>query len=210
MIKLVYSIITFFVFVTFVGLQTLQAETLNTDAKSSSKNEVVTVADKKAETLTEDQIPLKIESSAKATDSQSQAGKLVLTLAVLVGMLGTAFYFIRKYSFSNKDSKSNLNIKVLTQHHLGPKKTLAVVRVAGESILIGVTDHNISMIKSLSLIDDEIPLESGPEHFAQALNGQHQAPVAHEMNSDLIEDDFSFSGIKTSVTQKLKSMRNFQ
>jgi len=209
MMKLIYSILTFFVFVTFVGIQTLQAETLNTDAKASN-NEVTAAADKKVEALTEDQIPLKIESSAKAADNQSQAGKLVLTLAVLVGMLGTAFYFIRKYSFSNKVSKSNLNIKILTQHHLGPKKTLAVVRVAGESILIGVTDHNISMIKSLSLIDDEIPLESGPEDFAQALNGQPSAAASHEMNSDLIEDDFSFSGIKTSVTQKLKSMRNFQ
>ena len=205
MIKYIYAIFVFICLMTFFNIETLHAENSLQDSVSNQEK----VVELKTDSLAEDQIPLKIDAGVKATDSQSQAGKLVLTLAVLVGMLGTGFYFIRKYSFSNKESKSNIKIKILTQHHLGPKKTLAVVRVAGESILIGVTDQNISMIKSLSLIDDEIPVESGPEHFEQALSGNHQNHLSQEMNTDL-EDDFSFSGIKSSVTQKLKSMRNFQ
>lgn len=163
--------------------------------------------------IPENEIPLKMDKAAAAPAAASQSGRLVLTLIILAGMAGTGFYFARKYAFSNKINKSNMQIKILTQHHLGPKKSLAIVRVAGESILIGVTDQNISMIKSLSLIDDEVPAEM-PSQFSQAMAHQPNSlalneSASHNLESDP-EDDFSFSGIKSNVSQKLKSMRNIQ
>ena len=108
-----------------------------------------------AATLPEDQIPLKIENQIKTADASANTSKMVVSFGVVALMLGAAYYFIRKYSTANKTGpKSNMQIKVLSQHYLGPKKSLAIVRVAGESILIGVTDQNISMIKALSLLDD--------------------------------------------------------
>ena len=99
-----------------------------------------------------------------------------------------------------------MQIKVLSQHYLGPKKSLVIVRVAGESILVGVTDSNISMIKSLALIDDEVPVET-PKNFADALNSE-KAPMMKlskaasstvGMSQDELEEEFSFSGLKTAV-----------
>lgn len=162
----------------------------------------------------ENEIPLKLEKTTNSQETTSQTGKLFLTLFVLVGMGGAGFYLARKYAFSNKINKSNMQIKVLTQHHLGAKKSLAIIRVAGESILIGVTDQNISMIKSLSLIDDEVPAELSSQSFAEtmAAGGGEQIVQSKEMTelASEVEDDFSFAGIKTNVSQKLKSMRNFQ
>ncbi|MCM2354801.1 MAG: flagellar biosynthetic protein FliO [Pseudobdellovibrio sp.] len=162
----------------------------------------------------ENEIPLKLEKTANSQENTSQAGKLFLTLFVLVGMGGAGLYLARKYAFSNKINKSNMQIKVLTQHHLGAKKSLAIIRVAGESILIGVTDQNISMIKSLALIDDEVPAELPSQSFAEtmATGGGEQIVQSKEMTelAGEVEDDFSFAGIKTNVSQKLKSMRNFQ
>ena len=162
----------------------------------------------------ENEIPLKLEKAATNQEKTSQTGKLFLTLFVLVGMGGVGFYMARKYAFSNKINKSQMEIKVLTQHHLGAKKSLAIIRVAGESILIGVTDQNISMIKSLSLIDDEVPAELPSQSFAatMAAGGGEQIVQAKEITelAGEVEDDFSFAGIKTNVSQKLKSMRNFQ
>lgn len=167
----------------------------------------------KAEAPSESEIPLKLEKTASSQENTSQTGKLFLTLFVLIGMGGASYFLARKYAFSNKINKSNMQIKVLTQHHLGAKKSLAIIRVAGESILIGVTDQNISMIKSLSLIDDEIPAEI-PNSFAatMAAGGGEQIVQSKDI-ADLafeVEDDFSFAGIKTNVSQKLKSMRNLQ
>lgn len=161
----------------------------------------------------ESEIPLKLEK-ASTPQQTSQSGKLFLTLFVLVGMGGAGFFLARKYAFSNKIHKSNTQIKVLSQHHLGAKKSLAIIRVAGESILIGVTDQNISMIKSLSLIDDEVPAEVTSQSFAatMALGGGEQVVQSKEITelASEVEDDFSFAGIKSNVSQKLKSMRNFQ
>ena len=165
------------------------------------------------QTTPESEIPLKLEKAA-TTQQTSQSGKLFLTLFLLVGMGGAGVFLARKYAFSNKIHKSNTQIKVLSQHHLGAKKSLAIIRVAGESILIGVTDQNISMIKSLSLIDDEVPAEVTSQSFAQtmALGGGEQVVQSKEITelASEVEDDFSFAGIKSNVSQKLKSMRNFQ
>ena len=162
----------------------------------------------------ESEIPLKLEKTVNSQENTSQTGKLFLTLFVLVGMGGAGLYLARKYAFSNKINKSNMQIKVLTQHHLGAKKSLAIIRVAGESILIGVTDQNISMIKSLALIDDEVPAELPSQSFAEtmAAGGGEQIVQSKEITelAGEVEDDFSFAGIKTNVSQKLKSMRNFQ
>lgn len=162
----------------------------------------------------ESEIPLKLEKAAVSQEGTSQTGKLFLTLFVLVGMGGAGVFLARKYAFSNKINKSNMQIKVLSQHHLGAKKSLAIIRVAGESILIGVTDQNISMIKSLSLIDDEVPAELPSQSFAatMAAGGDDQVMQSRDITelAGEVEDDFSFAGIKSNVSQKLKSMRNFQ
>ncbi len=157
------------------------------------------------EAAPEDQIPLKIEATVKTADATNNTSKMLLTFTVVGLMIGAAYYFVRKNSVQNKSGKSNMQIKVLSQHYLGPKKSLAIVRVAGESILIGITDQNISMIKALSLMDDELP-QVLPKNFEDSLTEKTEMLADAEM----IEDEFSFAGLKTTVSQKLKSMRSLQ
>lgn len=157
------------------------------------------------EAAPEDQIPLKIETAVKTADTTNNTPKMLLTFTVVGLMIGAAYYFVRKNSIQNKTGKSNMQIKVLSQHYLGPKKSLAIVRVAGESILIGITDQNISMIKALSLMDDELP-QVLPKNFEDSLTEKTEMLTDAEM----IEDEFSFAGLKTTVSQKLKSMRSLQ
>lgn len=159
-----------------------------------------------ATTLSEDQIPLKIEVATKTLDASANTTKMVASFAVVTLMLGAAYYFIRKYSIANRSGgKSNMQVKVLSQHFLGPKKSLAIVRVAGESILIGITDQNISMIKALSLLDDELP-QVLPKNFVDTLT--EKTEIISE--DEAVEDEFTFSGLRTTVSQKLKSMRSLQ
>ncbi len=156
--------------------------------------------------LPEDQIPLKIEQQVKAADPATNTTKMLVSFVVVGLMLGAAYYLIRKYGTANKSgAKSNMQIKILSQHFLGPKKSLAIVRVAGESILIGVTEQNISMIKALSLMDDELP-QVLPKNFEDTL--VEKADALNDIEN--MEDEFSFAGLKTTVSQKLKSMRSLQ
>lgn len=150
--------------------------------------------------LSESEIPLQLD---KPKVAESQAGSLFKALfgIAIVGILATvAYMMIKKHSIKNAKNP-HTQIKVLTQHYLGPKKSLAIVRVAGESILIGVTDQNINMIKSLSLLDEDIP-EDVPTVFEKVLSKSQAKDL------DIQEDDFSFTGIKDLVSSKLKNMRS--
>ena len=180
-----------------------------------------TTAVPKIDTRKESEIPLNLEGKKKASEDSSSLFRIVMSLAVL-GVVGTgAFIFLRKYSVP-KASKHQTQIKVLQQHYLGPKKSLAIVRVAGESILIGITDNNINMLKSLSLLDDEIP-EEAPQSFGKILGSnaasfdedeeqQEEAPVRRRAKSKDLDSDeeFAISGIKDIVSKRLKGMRSFQ
>lgn len=163
----------------------------------------------KTDNRKESEIALNFESHKKTAENDSPLFKILFSIS-LVGIIGTgAFFFLRKYAIP-KAMKTQTQIKILQQHYLGPKKSLAIVRVAGESILIGITDHNINMIKSLSLLDDEVP-EEAPAHFSKVFNsfGLPKAELSEsEGNED--KEDFSFGGIKDVVSKRLKGMRNLE
>jgi flagellar protein FliO/FliZ len=149
--------------------------------------------------IAESDIPVQLESQKKGADAPNMMFRIVGSIAI-VGLMGTAaVFYIRKYRLQNVDSATMPTIKVLSQHHLGPKKSLALVRVAGESILIGVTDQNINLIKSLSLLDEDIPSDI-PVKFDQTLAVAEKAPMSDE--------EFSMSGIKDFVSTRLKNMRS--
>lgn len=187
-------------------------------------NEVIatgrSIASESKAVLTEKEIPLNVEVNKKMTDSTSNTTRLFLTVFIMLSVMGTTYYMVRKYKLSNNINKSNTKIKILSQHYLGPKKSLAIIHVAGESMLIGVTDSNISMIKSLSLIDDEVPSHL-PQNFSDTLQIKDEvtpsrpmmktAPAGASSKATSVEDleeEFSFSGIKDTVSKKLKSMRS--
>lgn len=167
------------------------------------------------DTRKENEIPLNLDAAKKASGEGSSVFRILFSLALL-GLVGTgAFIFLRKYAVP-KAMKNQTQIKVLQQHYLGPKKSLAIIRVAGESILVGITDHNINMIKSLSLLDDEVP-EEIPQNFESVIedfDNDDEAPIKKQ-NKRAVKDldadeEFAISGIKDIVSKRLKGMRSFQ
>lgn len=181
----------------------------NTVAGNKIENTISATANKK-----ETEIPVQLETEKKSAGNEHPVFKIILSLAI-VGVLGCAgFLFIRRYRHSNVGKGSQKQIKVLQQHYLGPKKSLAIIRVAGESILIGITDQNISLIKELSLLDDEVP-EVTPKNFNSVFSQKNAAMDFSDMannaprsNSDEANDEFSIAGIKDFVSSKMKNMRS--
>ncbi len=158
--------------------------------------------------LKENEILVNLESTKKAAAAESPLLRVFASICI-VGILGFgAYYLVRKYRFGNPQAQAT-QIKVLSQHYLGPKKSLAIIRVAGESILVGITDHNISMIKSLSLLDEDIPEET-PKEFHSVFNlTRKQNETAPDKDGEAREE-FSISGIKDFVSLKMKNMRSLE
>ena len=186
--------------------QTVSATT-NSVVNPPTESETLTVqANDKIEIRTpaETEIPLNLETPKKAVASEGIVGKVIYSIAILILLAGGIFYFLRRYALP-KNSQVQAQIKVLSQHHFGPKRSLALVRVAGESILIGITDQNINLVKSLSLLDEDVP-EDMPKSFSSTLKEQS----TDDNQTTTSEEDFAISGIKDIVQRRLKSMRNFQ
>jgi flagellar protein FliO/FliZ len=145
--------------------------------------------------IAEDQIPVVLETTKKSAGAESTVFKSIMTLSIVGILLFGVYFFSKRYLGKAQRTNQATDIKVLSQHYLGPKKSLAIIRVAGESILIGVTDQNISLIKPLALLDEEVPTET-PANFKRVMDENNE--------------DFSISGIKDFVSDRLKNMRSIQ
>jgi flagellar protein FliO/FliZ len=169
--------------------------------------------------LPENQIPVLAEVKDAKKSSNDQFYRIMATLGILAVGLGAALFGLKKWSAKSGGRNINTKIKVLTTHHLGPKKSVAIIQVAGESILIGITDHNISMLKTLALIDDEVP-ETSSRRFDESMEDfaeqeEFQAPARGKSRdserTDRESDDFAMRGlseIRDVVSSRLKNMRN--
>jgi flagellar protein FliO/FliZ len=130
-----------------------------------------------------------VDAKEKAAKSQSNTvQRVLLSLGVLLVLLTATTLVLKRWSKSSQNRGQNTKIKILTQHHLGPKKSVAILQVAGESLLVGITDHSITMLKTLSLLDEEIPEET-PRDFDAAMS---------DADDDDDEDDIDMAGRRRS------------
>ncbi|MCC6277101.1 MAG: flagellar biosynthetic protein FliO [Oligoflexia bacterium] len=130
------------------------------------------------------------------------------SLVVVLGMIGGAYLAFQKLPNAKKALGARKMIEVLGQYHLGPKRSLIVIRVAGETMLVGSTENNINLIKPLALLDEDL---GGAQGFTGALRKQVNVEIqkqteVRDLQKDA-EEEFSMKGLKELVGQKLKSMK---
>lgn len=161
------------------------------------------ITEKAVETK-ESKIPAFKEVAKEASSEQSTYTRMVLSLFIVLVLGGVAYFGVKKYSHKQLSKNKHTSIRVMTQHYLGPKKSLAIVTVAGESILIGITDHNITPIKTLSLLDEEVPEVTG-QSFEESLKTESAMAASSEESA---EEEFSIQGLKDIVKKRLDGMRH--
>lgn len=178
----------------------------------------------------ENEIPVLATAKIDKKDAATGLEKLVLTLTVMCALLAGALFAIKKWAEKKSKPKNNTKIQIITQHHLGPKKSIAIIQVAGEALLVGITDHNISMLKTLALIDDEVP-GVVPKNFSDEMEKDfrfsdardyprdHRGDAGNQVGGDDGDDDepenenFALRGlgeVRDLVSTRLKTLRNLQ
>jgi flagellar protein FliO/FliZ len=177
-------------------------EAANVEAAST---EQATVAVTK--NLPESQIPVLKEKKTEKPEIKSSMNKMIVS-TIIIALLGLGSVLaLRRWTKTPGKTKANQKIKVLTQHYLGPKKSLAIIQVAGESILIGITDHNISMLRSLSLLDEEVP-EFTETNFKKAISRFDDEEQNEVDEND--REEFAMRGLKDAVRSRMKGMRSME
>lgn len=88
---------------------------------------------------------------APTSETASGGGSIVrtaLALLVLGGLAGAALWMKRRRSGGIPLSPS-LDLEVVSKTTLGPRSHLALVRLGGEAILLGITEQTITALRSL-------------------------------------------------------------
>ncbi len=77
--------------------------------------------------------------------------RMVSALVIVVFSIYICVFLLKKFmgrKYGGRHGKDNL-LEVLESTYVGPKKMVSLVRVADKSVLIGVTDQNISVLTEL-------------------------------------------------------------
>lgn len=132
-------------------------------------------------------IHLSQSASPKAT-APSPIRAMVSLAAVLALILGGAYLF-KKYGQNSaiigKMKRNGKMIEVIATQSLGPKRSIAVVKVAGRMLVLGVASESISLISELDSEEGMAPNQTGASFFANLLDTESkpQGVVAANTNS---------------------------
>ena len=74
---------------------------------------------------------------------------MVTTLSLVLGLIFLLFFGFKKYVLKNTAFGGGKLVQVLSTSFLAPKKNIALVEVAGEILVLGVSDQNISLLTSI-------------------------------------------------------------
>lgn len=131
--------------------------------------------------MKESDIPVMIAPKKAAKEESSILWRLVASVGLILTVAGALVFASKKWGRKADKGGQKARIEMMHQFHLGPKKSVALLRVSGEAFLIGITDQNINMLKSVTLIDDELE---------QALNPDFNG---------FLEDEFSVEDVRTAL-----------
>lgn len=129
----------------------------------------------------ESEIPVALTAPAKSKDTSNLMWRLAASMAFLSVIAGLLYYATRRWTRPKDKAAQGARIEMVHQFHMGPRKSVALIRVAGETILLGVTDTNINMIKPVTLIDDEL-----------------EGLMKKDFNN-FLEDEFSIEDVRSAL-----------
>jgi flagellar protein FliO/FliZ len=90
-------------------------------------------------------------------DMVSGAFQMLTALGIVLGGLLLIFYFMKRYLKRDIGGSSGQLIQVIASQYIGVKKSIALVKVPGTILVIGVSNDNISM---LTKIEDKANIEA--------------------------------------------------
>ena len=134
------------------------------------------------------------------TEPSKHFGKLALALLTISMLLAGVVFFLKKYSSKlNKlpFGKKERLIQVVATHHLGHKRSISLVKIAGEYLVIGVGHEGINLISRLGAevnvdkyLEDRFwggTFEKHLDSFAKDVNVQKEIDLSDQSKTQTIQ-----------------------
>lgn len=94
--------------------------------------------------------------------------KMVSALLIVIGMVYGALFLLRRMMGRKNGCNANGDIlEVLQTTFVGQNKAISLVKIANRSVLVGVTDHQVTLLSELSAAETEEILASTQTEKAQ-------------------------------------------
>jgi len=107
-------------------------------------------------------IVLLMPAATLAADDSSTPGLFFMTikmfsvLAVVIGIMLICFNLLKKYMpQGNMLFSENKSMKIIETLYFGPKKSVVLIKVASEYILLGLSASEINYLKDIDFSDSE-------------------------------------------------------
>jgi flagellar biosynthetic protein FliO len=125
-----------------------------------------------------------------------------LTLSLIVGGLWGVLLLIKRINGRSKNSSSPINLNIISRVSLQPKTHLYLVKAGQKTLLIGVTDHNISTLADLTE-ETQAPQVPASEYKALVAraNNVSRAKAPEASNAD-IDESLTFGAFLKSAFKR--------
>jgi flagellar protein FliO/FliZ len=119
-------------------------------------------------------------AGGKGLEGGSMAGavfQMLASLAVVIGVIYILYYVSNRWFKGMAGGRASGLIRVVETRYMGPKRSLMIVEVAGEYLLLGNGSEGMRLIKKLETGDEfgsctlETPPQTTPEAFLKKFDG---------------------------------------
>lgn len=106
--------------------------------------------------------------------------QMLAALAIVVGLILVTWHFSNKLMkrLPGGQQLISKHIRLIETRYLGPKKSLLLVEVGGEYLLLSSSDAGLSFVKQIDMLEEIEVIEEKPEHssFSSLLARLRQTP----------------------------------
>src|SRR5262249_29351876 len=88
-------------------------------------------------------------------------GRLILSLSIVIGLMWAVSVVLRKRGFGGTTTRrpqQGMQVELLARKSMGRNVSIAVVRVADQAMVVGITDHQVTTLAHTEIDDAEYAL----------------------------------------------------
>ena len=113
------------------------------------------------------------ESRAQAGSAGGSLVRTIVGLAVVIAVIYGLYWVLKQVKASREDKASGSGLSALATLPLGPNRSLQLVRAGRELVLVGVSEHGVTPVRTYSEDEAEAVGLLEPEFEEEYTNGSN-------------------------------------
>ena len=125
-----------------------------------------------------------------------------ISMAVIVLVLVAVLIFLKRLAKKKQDGGSGIGMKILSRQALQHKAQAVVVQVRGRILLLGLTEHNVSLLADLTEEESIVPREDIEKVFPTSNKNMQESLRKAAGNDHNTQQDLSFKAFIKNAFSK--------